>query len=295
METLESIGAAFDASVGSDEFCNKEEDKNQNWQARVNKWGSKAEACSGTRLYGNMRDGSKPQLLRGKEPFFVAKHPGCAWCLKEINETHFPIQAHHLIPKNFLPTHPICMFLAKNYKGNPKYELTGDTFYSTDNENNGYCLPYATPLAEWKNARMKSGKEQEQALKNVARQVMAKSGGRQLHQGSHRAGLYEEPDEVPDDEVSQIHLEVAGYLDRIKKLLNIVAGRTFRHVNKCPKCGTGEDPRKFEPLAATVKHMNQVSSLVKLFIDTNRIYISKYAYECLKPESKLDRPDWLSH
>src|SRR5262249_31046094 len=155
------------------------------WSAKINKWGSQ-KGCSGTALYSHM-EGNKPDFFGADA--FVAKSPGLKWKLEHVNRKRFPVQAHHLIPKNHLPEHPVCTFLAKGYKQHEEYQLIADTDYNTDHTNNGYCLPYATPLAEWKGAS-------DAKKKDLCSKVMIKTG-RQLHQGSHRAEPYEV---VADDE-----------------------------------------------------------------------------------------------
>jgi len=181
MEVGELINA-FAASVTQDDFCDGQKTKPTNWKSRINQWGSKG-GCSGKNLYESLRkwDGKNVGYLGGPDAF-VSKPAGTGykWDLNKVDDDHFPIQAHHLIPKNFLPDQPICGFLAKKYTKLPKYQLEADTDYSNDHANNGYCMPYATPLAEWKQA----GTDNDAKL-IVAFSVMEQTK-RQLHQGSHR-------------------------------------------------------------------------------------------------------------
>jgi hypothetical protein len=274
-------------SVLEDPYCD-EKDSPTDWQAKINDWGTR-QNCSGTTLYNNMNaDKDKDQGYLGPPSAFIAKPgPGKKWGLADVTRKSFPVQAHHLIPKNHLPDHPVCAFLAKKYKKHEHYELTADTAYDTDHANNGYCLPYATPLAEWKKVR-----SDDAAKLKLCFQVMHRTG-RQLHQGSHRADPYEGP--VADDEEPRIH--PVGYLSAVDVLLEVVQGGAQEHVVTCAICNKGETGKgkiKIQPVEAVVRHMDQVAGIVKLLIDANREFISEPASLYGRNEPlEMELPAWL--
>ncbi len=275
----------FTPVVVEDPYCDQK-DSPTDWQAKINQWGTR-QNCSGTALYNNMQgDKDKDQGYLGPPTAFIAKAgPGKSWKMADVNRTSFPIQAHHLIPKNHLPKHAVCAFLAKKCKENDEYELTADTPYDTDHANNGYCLPYATPLAEWKKAKNDAEKLQ------VCCEVMRRTG-RQLHQGSHREDPY--GGTVPDDEEPQIH--PVGYLTAVNLLLEVVEGGAQEHLERCGICNKGKarsGKTKIQPVEAVVRHMDQVSGIMKLLIDANREFISEPASKYGKP-TDIELPEWLA-
>jgi hypothetical protein len=279
VEIGETIFKAFQKSLDKDPFCDGEKSDPTNWQARINQWGSKG-GCSGKNLYDSLRkwNGKKTGFLSGPPPY-IAKpsRTGFKWDFSKVDEDHFPIQAHH---------HGVCTFLAQKYTKHPKYRLTADTEYSNDHAHNGYCLPYATPLTEWKEA---GGND---SLKLDITFIMMEETGRQLHQGSHREGPYDgDPGDDPDEE-AKIH--PSGYLNAVRKYLNAVLSVTEDHVDTCPICKPNDSKKDINPIAATVKHVDQVSGIIKLLVDANRIFISEPAFIWLKSHpGKLVRPQWL--
>jgi len=285
MEVNELVGA-FEKSVGQDEQCNGKKSAPAGWKARINVWGTNKD-CSGKRLYDRMsKDKNKSQGYLGPPEAFVAK-PGVVaypWDLNKITRAHFPVQAHHVIPKNHLPDHPVCTFLAKGYTKNKKYQLTDDTYYDTDHANNGYCMPYATPLAEWRRA----GGDDE-AKRCIAFEVMELSG-RQLHQGSHRAGPYDDP--LDAEEEADIH--PGGYLDTIDQFLDVVQSGAQAHVDTCSVCKPDKSKRDIQPVDGVVHHVDQVSGLIKLLVDANRIFVSEPAHLWLSDrQTKISKPQWV--
>lgn len=273
MEIGEDVAVPFTKLLESDLKCTPPSE-DSDWQAKVNEWGTK-QKCSGTALYKNMdQDKDKEQGFLGPPKAFVAKPPPhTKWKLADVTPEKFPVQAHHLIPKNHLPDHAVCTFLAKNYTQHEKYQLTADAPYSTDHANNGYCLPYATPLEEWKSIGKDADAEPWRL--NVCFDVMNQTR-RQLHQGSHRSSTY--GDVVPDDEEAGIH-EV-GYLQAVDDLLTIVQEGAQKHVAKCTICNAGKQAGGKEqllPRKETAVHVDQVSGIVKLLIDFNRTFISEPA------------------
>jgi hypothetical protein len=302
-EVKEKLNADFEALLEQDKYCKAEEKQPAEARnAKINKWGTRKK-CSGKQLYENMKPSAKrgpnTSYLSAPEPF-VAK-PGVKkykWDLDLIAVDHFPVQAHHIIPKNYLPGHGVCAFLAKGYKTHPKIQLTADTYYDTDHSNNGYCMPYATPLAEWKRA-----KSDEMAKIIIACRVMDKTG-RQLHQGSHLAGPYTDPvhgheDDGAGKDDDPMHEKGLGYLDTVGEFLNTVQAGVDIHVlaqPECPDCSKKKKKGKVQlpPIDSVVRHVDQVSGLVKLLLDSNRIFVSALAHFLWSTDRKtLVRPDWL--
>ena len=233
--------------------------------------------------------GNKPaheQAALGVVPEKVA---GKAWKLADVTPTSFPIQAHHLIPKNYLPDHKVCTWLAINYTKNPAYQLRYDSNYDTDDHRNGYCLPYATPMAEW------GGGQDHKTW--VAFEVMKRTGGLQLHQGSHATVLDKDklealagkpivPDitdsdgagDTDDYELSTIH--EPGYLNRVGFLLNVVNGKALAHVTKCDICKAKKsgDKTSVLPMQGVTDLMHRVSKIIKILCEANAAHVSGYAY-----------------
>lgn len=285
MEIGEAVTAPFEKLMDKDPKCPGQPNTTK-WKAKIN--GLAGKKCSGTALYQNMtaKNWQNDSYLGPPQAFVAKPAPGTKWKLSMVKETAFPVQAHHIIPKNHLPDHPVCTFLAQKFTDNEHYQLTvSDAPYSTDYQNNGYCLPYATPLAEWKKL---SDSDDDGKLK-LCFDVMDQTR-RQLHQGSHRVGPYEE---VADDEEAEIHQ--IGYLSGVDQLLNIVQGCAQDHVQKCEICNGGKDSEgkiKVLPRQKIVEHMDQVSGIVKLLVDANRTFISKPAAEWGK-RKRLRLPAWL--
>ena len=286
MDIGELVSVDFPTHLAKEDRCSKKDPPDEGWQARINEWGSKAD-CSGTRLYASMKklfSGARTcGYLSGPAPY-IAKSAG-PWSLDSIGKLAFPVQAHHLIPKNYLPTHKVCAFLAKKYTKHPKFRLKHDAPYSTDYANNGYCMPYATPLAEWKKSR---GNEVMKA--EICFEVMRRTG-RQLHQGSHRVDEYF-PDPADPDEEAKIH--PAGYLRVVRRYLDVVHDCAAAHVVRCRICKPDQDSKEILPRKAIAKHMDQVAGIVKLLVDCNRTFISEPAavWGRERPES-VKRPAWM--
>ncbi len=286
MEIGEPIGV-FMPHLNKDDFCeDKTTPANTNWQSRINKVGSKGGQCSGTNLYESMEKYAKQKLgYLGPPTAFVKKTKGISWDLYSIKKDQFPIQAHHLIPKNHLPDHPVCAFLAKKYKDD-KYELTADTQYSCDHSNNGYCMPYATPTADWR----KAGGNDD--LKKVICFEVMDLTGRQLHQGSHRGAPPEVDPPVPDEQ-NAIHDD--DYLNKVTFYLNAVYHAAKKHADACRVCKKDKKKKEVQPINATVRHVDQVSGIIKLLIDANWIFVSEVAelWWSEKRSPKLTKPKWI--
>jgi hypothetical protein len=284
MEMGEGIGVGL-ANLKSqkDPECNKE-DKDPGWKSRVNKWNSQEE-CTGTRLYDNMEAEADAHEKKGLG-VVPSKTAGTQWSLATVTARSFPVQAHHLIPKNYLPDHKVCTWLALKYTKNDDYQLRYDSGYDTDNPDNGYCMPYATPLKEW------GGTKAEKAA--TAFKVMDIVGV-QLHQGSHAqvldaAKLEEMAGKpiVPDfdeaagssDGMEEAKIHEPGYLNRVGLLLNMVQLKGQKHADDCQVCMEKEESgkKKVLPAAGIVSLMNRVSLIIKVLVDANEMHVSGLGY-----------------
>ncbi len=286
MQLLEAFNVSLmNLSKENDPKCN-EEDKDPGWKSRVNDHNSQ-ETCTGARLYENM-DKKRAKHEKDGMGYVPVKSAGTSWDLSMVNEKNFPVQAHHLIPKNFLPDHKVCRWLAIKYKKDPVYELKYDSDYDTDAEENGYCMPYATPMAEWK------GDQSEKSA--CAFKVMEKTGV-QLHQGSHATVL--DADKIAalagrpiiptivdtgggagTDELEEAKIHSPGYLNRVKILLNVVDAKALAHAKKCPICQKTKEGGKIKvlPTQDMTRLMHRVSKIIKILCTANVMHVSGYAY-----------------
>lgn len=287
MELGEAVGVGITAmEKEKDPSCDKQ-DEDKGWKSRVNDYNSQ-EKCTGTRLYDNMKGVASAHESKGLG-VVPDKKAGTQWKLSMVTERTFPIQAHHLIPKNYLPDHLVVRFLAIKYKKDAMFELKYDSNYDTDDADNGYCMPYATPMEEWK------GDQSEKTA--VAFKVM-KQTGIQLHQGSHATVLDAEKLKemageviVPDitepaadgdtDEMEEARIHEPGYLNRVGLLLDVVDQKAFAHASGgCTICGKQMEGKKalILPSEAVVQLMHRVSAIIKILIDGNAAHVSGYAY-----------------
>jgi hypothetical protein len=297
VELGEAVGVGL-ADVKSEDApsCDHQDKKDTyGWKARINGLGADGTKCSGANLYEEKPHGMWPRKdehAKDKSLGVVPKkESNDHWAkkgLQAVSPTSFPLQAHHLIPKNTLPKHAVCLWLAKKWDDDD-YQLVEDTPYNTDHANNGYAMPYALPLKEWKTAK---NNQQKNA---VAFRVMDLTGV-QLHQGSHAEELdptkakaivetLRLPNVTPaagsgdsdDFEEAEIHSD--GYVNQIKKLLNAVAGRIEDHVRTCTQgCKKSESKGKtmVRPLQDAVRLMNRVSFIAKVFLEMNVLFACPY-------------------
>lgn len=296
MEMMEAVNVAIGAfEKEKDPKCDKK-DEDKGWKSRVNKHNSQ-ETCTGTRLYDNMKGVASAHEKKGLG-IVPPKKAGTQWKLSLVTAKFFPIQAHHLIPKSFLPTHTVCTWLAIKYDQNKKYKLRYDSNYDTDDADNGYCMPYASPLKEWSSNRIAT-----------AFKVMEKTGI-QLHQGSHaevldRKKMNEMAGEeiIPEitdtagdgesDEYEESHIHEPGYLNRVKLLLNVVAAKALSHAEDCDDCKKKKEGKKFLvlPSQETTDLMHRVSAIIKILIDANVAHVSGYAYYYAYHKGDIDVRD----
>lgn len=278
--------AVIKVQEGKDPSC-EHEDKDPSWKSRVNKFNSQ-EGCTGTRLYKNM-DKNRSAHQKAGLGVVPTKTSGKVFGLADIDANNFPIQAHHLIPKNFLPELPVAMWLAVKNTSNKKYGLLFDSKYDTDHHNNGYCLPYVSVIKEWKKAENFDDKFM------LGCEVIDRAG-LQLHEGSHPVKFDEKEinkrlkipllpikDKAPgpdSDDDEQDEIETAGYLDKVELLLNAVHGKTLAHVDSCESCKAKKSGKKslVPALSSVVDMVDDVSHILKILIDARVIYVSWYGY-----------------
>ena len=280
----------FEELVGEWEKC-KAPAKPPNWKARINKGIGTNSDCSAQRLYDAMNASKADRGYRGgHEPFVQKANSGFSWKLAACGPERFPIQAHHIIPKNCLPDHTVCAFLAKNYTDHPDVQLSGDTEYDTDHAYNGYCLPYATPLAEW-------GKAKSATQKDQVADALMKRTYRQLHQGSHKRYQYapDSPAAEEEEDGDVGHADAPGYIAKIETLLDVVADRAIDHAQLCAVCKPDAGKRKISPRASVARHVHQVSGVTKALLDANRIFVSERAFKSfIVNKTNPELPDWLA-
>lgn len=299
MELGEAVGVGVaDVKSAEKPTCDHQEKKETyGWKARVNGWGADSTKCSGDNLFKEEPNGMwsrrvvhQRDLSLGVVP---AKRGNEHWAtvgLDGVSENDFPLQAHHLIPKNTLPKHHVCVWLCKKWNKNDLYQLDEDTEYNTDHANNGYAMPDALRLKEWKTAESSADKV------GVAFRVMEQTKV-QLHQGSHAEELDPEkfrkillqtgkmPEVTPNtgsgdtDDFEHAEIHPAGYVNQIKVWLNAVANTLDDHVNVCTLgCKKRESGGKtiVRPLKDAVRLMDRVSYIAKVFLQMNLIYACPY-------------------
>lgn len=297
MDVGEAVNVGISNVEGQAASCDHQAKKEKyGWKARVNGLGEDTKKCSGTNLYEEKPHGMwerREEHYKKKSLGFVPKkESNDHWAKKglvAVGPESFPLQAHHLIPKNFLPKHLVCVWLCKKDDRDDDYQLTEDTYYNTDHANNGYAMPYATPLKEWK------GSKDDDAKTHVAFRVMELTQI-QLHQGSHsgtmdiaKVNKYLNDDKLfsvmpasgsgDSDELEESQIHEPGYLNPIGRWLNAVGSRILVHVETCTQGCRGKDKggkTQVRPLADAVRLMNQVSYIAKVFLNMHIIYTCPY-------------------
>jgi hypothetical protein len=301
MQLLEAFNVTVvSVSKEKDPSCDLK-DEDPKLKSRVNDHNSQ-EVCTGTRLYTNMENNRASHVEKGLG-YVPSKSAGTQWNLSMVTEENFPVQAHHLIPKNFLPDHKVCRWLAIKYKKDPLYELKYDSDYDTDDSDNGYCMPYATPMSEW-------GGDQSKKTA-VAFKVMEKTGV-QLHQGSHATVLDAAKMEamageaiIPTivdspgggDPMEEAKIHHPGYLNRVKILLNVVDAKALAHAKKCPVCQKNKEGGKIKvlPMKEMTTLMHRVSKIIKLLLKADVMHASGYAYYYAHHKRHLEVRDGRIH
>lgn len=298
MELGESVGVGIaDVQSAQKPTCEHQEKKDTyGWKARVNGWGADGTNCSGENLYKEEPNGMWPGRVAHQGDMSLGvvpeKKPNAHWAsvgLDGVSESDFPLQAHHLIPKNHLPDHAVVVFLCKKWNKDKLFQLSEDTQYNTDHANNGYAMPDALRLKEWKAAKSDADRC------GVAFRVMEKTKV-QLHQGSHAAELDPErirailrtgqmPPVTPagesagSDEFEDAKIHDDGYLNQIDEWLNAVAARLEDHVRFCTAgCKKDQSGGKttVRPLQDAVRLMDRVSYITKVFLQMNLLYACPY-------------------
>ena len=249
MELAEAVAAIMDV-MRQDAFCDGEKASNHGWSARIDGYG---ETPTPERLFDNMKAAGVPVPAKPRQI-------GERWDLNDCDKSKFPFQSHHLIPKKHLPTHAVCVWLTAKWTKDPKYKLTEDTNFDTDHARNGYFMPFASNLAQWKNA--------SDAQKDVICDTLMAKTGIQLHQGSHTAEKY--ADEVED-------IETGGYLTTVDSFLTLVRAQAFIHYRMCTVCKAPGGKTEVQPLPSVVNHVYRVAELLKALIQSNRIFVSARA------------------
>jgi hypothetical protein len=251
---------ALDAmTTNKDEnYCDGKDPDPKKFKCRIANLAGAAPTAS--RLLKNMK--------RVKMP--VPKKPspgrmGAGWDIAKCSRNVYPFQTHHLIPKKHLPTHRVCTWLAKSYTENPKFQLLNDNNYDTDHANNGYCMPFVSGTLQWKQAGDNKIKQQKAACQ------MMKKTGIQLHQGSHSYEGFGGEDEG---------VESKGYLQAVDELLSRINRGCKRHVQKCNVCKKSDAKPNIMPVEGVVRQMDQASRVMKFWIDSNKVFVSKLAYHC---------------
>ena len=249
-EFLEKVAIGLEKAISSDPYCEQKKSPT-NWSATIDGLKGKGDpAILKTNLLKEFSDplDGLPKLSAG-------------WDLTKCNPLRFPVQSHHLVPEKQLPKHQVTFWLIKNSKKkHKKYKLAADTSYDTNHEMNGYFMPFASTTHQWSKAP-NAGQENKVCFE------MMRLTRLQLHQGPHSKSDYLEEEKI----------ETAGYKEMVKKLLNVIAERTEKHVDGCAVCKDKGKPIEVQPLEATVRHMYRVSKTLKGLIVLNRIFVSKRA------------------
>jgi hypothetical protein len=245
----------------------KEEPENRGWKCRIGNPGKPGDLPVPTaeKLNSNMK--AAGAFLPEDPP----KKSG-SWDLEKCTPSAFPYQSHHLIPKMYLPTHPIRVWLAK--KGaNDQWKLTESTNYDTDDARNGLALPFASNTYQWKHARTPGEKDE------ICRRMMDLTK-KQLHQGSHTFKDYGEEDELHAN-------EQPGYLGAVDELLKVINGQALMHVRICDDCKKNDStPREVRPLERVVAAMYEASSIMVSIITQKLRFVSERAAQHLGSASR---------
>jgi hypothetical protein len=258
MEIGEAVGS-FNQITTPKSMCKlKDEPEPQDWQCRIGAANpGDLEKPTAARLNENMK---KAGVFTPSDP----DKKGGLWDLDKCTGSAFPYQSHHIVPKMHLPGHEVCKWLAKKAKGG-KYKLKVSTNYDTDSARNGIALPFASNTYQWKHAKNELEKTQ------ICADLMTKTGGLQLHQGSHTYEDYAEEDGLHS-------VEGVGYLGAIDKLLNVIDEQTELHVEKCEDCKKSKtEPIEIRPLESVVEAMYQVSGIMEIYIRTYKRFVSERA------------------
>ena len=254
-ELLEKVAVMLEARM-ADQFCDNKKSDSTGWKANIHELdGGKGDPEV---LKGNLLKAGVADPIEGDRP---RKLPSGGWDLHDCDWSHFPCQTHHLVPKKQLSEHPVTFWLVKNSgKTHPKYTLAADTNYDTDNEANGYFMPFASTTDQWTSMASKQTAICDEMMRRTRRQ---------LHQGNHTFTNYGEEDDST--------LEHSSYKGMVKRLLQVIDVRTAAHVETCGVCKESGKP-EIQPLEAVVRHMYRVSGMMKALLRLNKVHVSRRAY-----------------
>jgi hypothetical protein len=190
--------------------------------------------------------------------------------IDNCDRSTFPHQSHHLIPWKTLRKHPMVIFIAENPpEGTGTKTIWKDNNYSINHGNNGKFMPYASDLEEWALAGGESAKQE------LAEKLMDKLGI-QLHQSKHGT--------IRAEGVEQ------QYKDQVKEYLGLIHDHALTHPSTCEECISKKKDDLWPPREGLANLLDMASRLLENDIDTNRIFVSKYAAKwALKQQSKLLR------
>lgn len=211
---------------------------------------------------------AKNMLAQGRSGVKECRMLALGWDVLNISGERYPVQTHHLVPEKGLKNQKITAFLTDSPPNLHKdYILGADTNYDTNGARNGYFMPFASTTHQW---NLHPG---DAARKRICWEVMRRSGI-QLHQGKHSHTDYLEESDI----------ETSSYHDMVNRLLDKISDRISAHVKTCSKCKDAKKGMKngrvvIRPLEKTVEFMNLVSILLRMLINSNRIFVSRKASE----------------
>lgn len=178
----------------------------------------------------------------------------------ELSATSWPSQAHHLIPHLTLKGHAVAQWLKKGSR------LYADTNYDVDHKNNGFWMPYASGLREWKQGARTAA--QKARNRDLMFKVM-RLANIQLHQGRHSGS-------------QRYGIGVDSYKGRVSAYLKKIKNHSVSHYAgpmACKECSTGAKKGKYPPRANSVAYVDRASALIANDIRRCLIFVSQIASE----------------
>ncbi|MCF6324271.1 MAG: AHH domain-containing protein [Gammaproteobacteria bacterium] len=184
----------------------------------------------------------------------------------QLSSSHWPSQAHHLIPHVMLNEHKVSDWLNESKKGS---KLFADTKYNVDHRNNGKWMPYASSLPEWKTGATKKA---DRASNKVLMFKVMQLAKIQMHQGRHSASNKYGIGEVPYKK------RVSQYLDKIENN----AASHFSGKRACEDCKGKKLDGKYPPRDNSVRYVDKASKLIEKDIKDCKIFVSRIAAEFIE-------------